>query len=103
MLSGVAQVQSRLFEGRLVTRARPLENSGQNANKEIAAEWNALQKRARQTRIVVVDGFEVLAEHLGPSISVSVLHGFGWWGADGRRAAGEARDGAAAEAEATPV
>lgn len=60
LLSGIAQVQSRLFEGKVVERA-------QKANKDIAAEWEALQKRARQTRIVVIDGYEVIAAHLGPS------------------------------------
>ena len=62
LLSGVAQVQSRLFEGRVIQRAKD--------NKEVAAEWQELQKRARQTRIVVVDGYEVLAEHLGPAVPV---------------------------------
>lgn len=60
LLSGIAQVQSRLFEGKVVQRV-------QKANKDIAAEWEALQKRARQTRIVVIDGYEVLAAHLGPT------------------------------------
>lgn len=70
MLSGVAQVQSRLFEGKLVKRAKPAME-----NKDIAADWEALQKRARQTRIVVIDGFEVLSEHLAPlqsAVSVSM-------------------------------
>ncbi|EKM52129.1 uncharacterized protein PHACADRAFT_262623, partial [Phanerochaete carnosa HHB-10118-sp] len=69
MLSGVAQVQSRLFEGKLVRRAKPSSTAAAGAgaeNKDIAAEWAALQKRARQTRIVVVDGFEVLSECLAP-------------------------------------
>ena len=67
LLSGIAQVQSRLFEGKVVNRVQKANN------KEIAAEWEALQKRARQTRIVVVDGYEVIAEHLGPA-SVSDNH-----------------------------
>ena len=69
LLSGIAQVQSRLFEGKVVTRVKP------GTNKDIAAEWDNLQKRARQTRIVVVDGFEVLAEHLGPAaVSADHMH-----------------------------
>ena len=43
LLSGVAQVQSRHFEGKVVTQA-------QN-NKEIASEWRELQKRARAHRL----------------------------------------------------
>ncbi|GJE91583.1 hypothetical protein PsYK624_077330 [Phanerochaete sordida] len=66
MLSGVAQVQSRLFEGKVVKRAKPHAN-----NKDIAADWEAVQKRARQERIVIVDGFEVLSEYL-PSTSTNV-------------------------------
>lgn len=56
LLSGVAQVQSRLFEGKVVTQA-------QN-NKEIASEWRELQKRARAHRLVMVDGIAVLADHI---------------------------------------
>ncbi len=58
LLTGVAQVQSRLFEGKVVQRTR--------GNKDIANEWQELQKRARQNRFIVVDGYEVLAELLGP-------------------------------------
>jgi SWI/SNF-related matrix-associated actin-dependent regulator of chromatin subfamily A member 5 len=64
LLSGVAQVQSRLFEGKVVVGAK----SG--TNRDIAVEWEKLQKRARQTRIVVIDGYEVLAKHLG-AVAVS--------------------------------
>ena len=64
LLSGVAQVQSRLFEGRVVQRAKD--------NRQISQEWYELQKRARQKRIVMVDGYEVLAEHLGP-VNVRVI------------------------------
>lgn len=63
LLSGIAQVQSRLFEGKVVNRVKANQN-----NRAIAEEWRALQKRARQTRIVVIDGFEVLAEHLEPEV-----------------------------------
>lgn len=61
LLSGVAQVHSRLFEGKVVNRVQ------KKNNRDIAAEWEALQKRARQTRIIIIDGFEVIAEHLGPA------------------------------------
>ncbi|KAF9241300.1 P-loop containing nucleoside triphosphate hydrolase protein [Melanogaster broomeanus] len=57
LLSGVAQVHSRLFEGKVVARA-------QN-NQEIADEWRELQKRARTNRLVVVDGIHVVADHMG--------------------------------------
>lgn len=56
LLSGVAQVQSRLFEGKVVTQAKN--------NKEIAHEWQEVQKRARVGRLVMVDGIAVLADHL---------------------------------------
>ncbi|KIJ13016.1 hypothetical protein PAXINDRAFT_163783 [Paxillus involutus ATCC 200175] len=56
LLSGVAQVHSRLFEGKVVDRP-------QN-NQQIADEWQELQKRARVDRLVVVDGIHVVAEHL---------------------------------------
>jgi SWI/SNF-related matrix-associated actin-dependent regulator of chromatin subfamily A member 5 len=53
LLSGVAQVQSRLFEGKVVQRA-------QN-NSDIANEWRDLSKRARGNRTVVVDGMTFAA------------------------------------------
>ncbi|KAF8838568.1 hypothetical protein BDN67DRAFT_73595 [Paxillus ammoniavirescens] len=56
LLSGVAQVHSRLFEGKFVDRP-------QN-NQQIADEWRELQKRARVDRLVVVDGIHVVPEHL---------------------------------------
>jgi len=56
LLSGVAQVQSRLFEGKVVQK--------KNNNKEIADEWKALQKRARVDRLVMIDGIAVLADHV---------------------------------------
>ncbi|KIM89720.1 hypothetical protein PILCRDRAFT_812522 [Piloderma croceum F 1598] len=55
LLSGVAQVQSRLFEGKVVQNKN---------NKEIADEWKALQKRARVDRLVMIDGIAVLADHV---------------------------------------
>ncbi|THG99187.1 hypothetical protein EW026_g3115 [Hermanssonia centrifuga] len=63
LLTGVAQVQSRLFEGKVVQRTR--------GNKDIANEWQELQKRARQNRFIVVDGYEVLAELLGPEAATN--------------------------------
>jgi SWI/SNF-related matrix-associated actin-dependent regulator of chromatin subfamily A member 5 len=59
LLSGIAQVQSRLFEGKLIKR-------NQN-NHQIAQEWRELQKRARIDRTVVVDGITVIADHMGQS------------------------------------
>ncbi|KAF7979908.1 hypothetical protein HWV62_40304 [Athelia sp. TMB] len=55
LLSGVEQVQSRLFEGKVISR--------QN-NKEIADEWKDLQKRARTDRLVIIDGIAVIADHV---------------------------------------
>jgi len=54
LLSGVAQVQSRLFEGKMVQR--------QQSNSEIANEWRDLSKRARVDRTVVVDGMTFITE-----------------------------------------
>ncbi|KAG2030306.1 SNF2 family N-terminal domain-containing protein, partial [Suillus americanus] len=59
LLSSIAQVQSRLFEGKLIKR-------NQN-NNQIAQEWQELQKRARIDRTVVVDGITVIADHMGQS------------------------------------
>lgn len=58
LLSGVAQVHSRLFEGKLVTQAKN--------NKQIASEWQDLQKRARVDRLVMVNGIAVIADHIAP-------------------------------------
>ena len=65
LLSGVAQVQSRLFEGRVVQRA-------QN-NRDIANEWRDLQKRARVDRLVEVDGIVVVADQMGDDTLVCYL------------------------------
>jgi SWI/SNF-related matrix-associated actin-dependent regulator of chromatin subfamily A member 5 len=69
LLSGVAQVQSRLFEGRVVKRGSSTK-SGSNTPpgrsmkrdiKEIAEEWTELTKRARgPNRIVKIDGMEFI-------------------------------------------
>ena len=48
LLSGVAQVKSRLFEGRMVNRHQ--------GNSDIVNEWRDLTKRARADRTIVVDG-----------------------------------------------
>jgi SWI/SNF-related matrix-associated actin-dependent regulator of chromatin subfamily A member 5 len=63
LLQGVAQVQSRLFEGKFISKASSLKS-----HKQAAEEWRQLQKRARKSRIVTIDGYEVLAEHLGPEV-----------------------------------
>lgn len=65
LLAGVAQVQSRLFEGKVVHQA--------NDNKQIANEWKALQKRSRENRIVMVDGMKMIAAHMGPEVPVRAL------------------------------
>lgn len=59
LLSGVAQVHSRLFEGQVVKS---------NNNKEIAKDWKELQKRARVNRLVMVNGIEVIADHIAPLV-----------------------------------
>lgn len=69
LLSGVAQVQSRLFEGKFIKR-------NQN-NSQIAQEWQELQKRARVDRTVVVDGITVIADHMGQTV-VRVVFLFSW-------------------------
>jgi SWI/SNF-related matrix-associated actin-dependent regulator of chromatin subfamily A member 5 len=50
-LLGVALVQSRLFEGKVV------ENKN---NKQIADEWQDLQKRARVDRLVIIGRIAVI-------------------------------------------
>lgn len=59
LLSGVAQVQSRVFEGRMVQK---------QSNKQIAKAWTELQKRARVDRTVTIDGITVIAAHVGPEV-----------------------------------
>ncbi|KAG6830939.1 hypothetical protein H0H92_013867 [Tricholoma furcatifolium] len=60
LLSGVAQVQSRLFEGKLVQRY-------QN-NAQIAEEWQSLGKRARGDRTVNVNGMVFMASPIKETI-----------------------------------
>jgi SWI/SNF-related matrix-associated actin-dependent regulator of chromatin subfamily A member 5 len=56
LLSGVAQVHSRLFEGRVVERSN-------QKNKEIADEWRNLQKRARKGKeTVFIDGMTFVVD-----------------------------------------
>ncbi|KAJ7579140.1 P-loop containing nucleoside triphosphate hydrolase protein, partial [Mycena floridula] len=55
LLSGVAQVQARLFEGKVVKKM------DQN-NKQIAQEWRDLQKRARNDRTIVIDGMSFIVD-----------------------------------------
>lgn len=64
LLSGVAQVHSRLFEGQVVKTRN---------NKEIAEEWQELQKRARVNRLVKVNGIEVIADHIAPLVCLQSL------------------------------
>jgi SWI/SNF-related matrix-associated actin-dependent regulator of chromatin subfamily A member 5 len=52
LLSGVAQVKSRLFEGEVIPRT----------NKDIANEWTALQKRARKDKLVHIGGMAFAPE-----------------------------------------
>jgi SWI/SNF-related matrix-associated actin-dependent regulator of chromatin subfamily A member 5 len=68
LLSGIAQVQSRLFEGKVVQR--------QQSNSEIANEWQDLAKRARIDRTIVVDGMTFIAVPPGPATvtSCAILH-----------------------------
>jgi SWI/SNF-related matrix-associated actin-dependent regulator of chromatin subfamily A member 5 len=59
LLSGIAQVHSRLFEGRIVNEAKM-------SNKDIAKEWLEVQMKARNDQIVSMDGIQVIADHVGP-------------------------------------
>ena len=60
LLKGIALVQSRLFEGKLVQKG--------SENKDIAMAWEDVQKRARVDRLVVVDGMQVIADHIAPLV-----------------------------------
>ncbi|KAF8342516.1 P-loop containing nucleoside triphosphate hydrolase protein [Amanita rubescens] len=63
LLKGVAQVQSRFFEGRMIQR---------QSNTEIANEWQDLQKRARTGRMVNVDGMAfIVSESTAPEVVVA--------------------------------
>ncbi len=63
LLKGIALVQSRLFEGKIVQKG---------SNKDIARAWEDVQQRARVDRLVLVDGMQVIADHIAP-LGVIVL------------------------------
>lgn len=62
LLKGIALVQSRLFEGKVVQRG--------SENKDIARAWEDVQKRARVDRLVMVDGMQVVADHITPLVVI---------------------------------
>jgi len=64
LLKGVALVQSRLFEGKVVKK--------ESGNKDIARAWEDVQKRAKVDRLVMVDGIQVVAEHITPLVVIPV-------------------------------
>ena len=58
LLKGIALVQSRLFEGKVIQKG--------SENKDIARAWEDAEKRARVDRLVMVDGMQVVADHIMP-------------------------------------
>ena len=60
LLKGIALVQSRLFEGKLVQKG--------SGNKDIAMAWEDVQKRAKVDRLIMVDGVQVVAGHIAPLV-----------------------------------
>ena len=54
LLKGIALVQSRLFEGKVVQKG---------SNKDIARAWEDVQQRARVDSLGMVDGMQVIADH----------------------------------------
>ncbi len=65
LLKGVAQVQSRFFEGRMIQR---------QTNTEIANEWQDLQKRARTGRTVNIGGMAfIVSESPAPEVVSFIL------------------------------
>jgi len=60
LLKGVALVQSRLFEGKVVQK--------ESGNKDIARAWEDVQKRVRVDRLVMVDGMQMIADHIAPLV-----------------------------------
>lgn len=67
LLKGIALVQSRLFEGKVVQKG--------SGNKDIARAWEDVQQRAKVDRLVIVDGMQVVAEHIAPlAVTVSPLN-----------------------------
>jgi hypothetical protein len=85
LLSGIAQVRCRLFEGKMIPRVQGNKAIGKPAlscdlgitidaaSCFIAQEWQELQKRARVDRTVMVDGIQVIAAHLGPEVVCWIL------------------------------
>lgn len=81
LLGGVAQVHSRLFEGRVVQRGGESEKTSRSSTpgkaamakeiRDIANEWEELQKRTRgPNRIVTIDGMEfIVAPSLEPTVA----------------------------------
>ena len=70
LLKGIALVQSRLFEGRVIQKG--------SGNRDIAQAWEDVQKRARVDRLVMVDGMPVVADHVAPLVVIfSTLRLFG--------------------------
>jgi len=63
LLKGIALVQSRLFEGKVIQKG--------SGNKDIARAWEDVQKRARVDRLVMVDGMPVVADHVAPLVVIS--------------------------------
>lgn len=64
LLSGVAQVRCRLFEGKMVHKVRdPSE-----VNKMIADEWHDMQKRARVDRTVTIGGMAFIVDEPIPEV-----------------------------------
>lgn len=64
LLSGVAQVQSRLFEGRVVGKHQ--------TNADIAAEWRKLGKRARENRTIKIGGMTFIASPITETVRSSL-------------------------------
>lgn len=71
LLKGIALVQSRLFEGKVVQKG--------SGNKDIARAWEDVQKRAKVDRLVMVDGMQVVAEHITPLVVISSVPLFVRW------------------------
>ncbi|KAG5642277.1 hypothetical protein DXG03_003054 [Asterophora parasitica] len=70
LLSGVAQVQSRLFEGQLVNKYQ--------SNAEIAQEWRNLEKRSHVDRSVKIDGMTFVVSSIPER--VCPFFSSGWFG-----------------------
>ncbi|KAG5635038.1 hypothetical protein H0H81_012634 [Sphagnurus paluster] len=61
LLSGVAQVQSRLFEGKVISKPQ--------TNAQIAQEWREMEKRARVDRTVMIDGMAFVVSSIPESVA----------------------------------